>query len=310
MGSFGERLRREREMRGITLESISRTTKIRTAILEALEKEEFNKLPGGIFNKAFVRSYARFLGMNEEQLLKEFIDVAGDPEQPLPNPPVRCRPEIEQLKERRSWGGVATAVVCAMVLLFAGWEVARIVRPDTRATQSDVHGIRSQPAMTPAESVAKNNTSSSSRGNEEASGLQATEQPVNTAPELPQPASQTTTTLPPQQGVLERGRKTHEYSQVVRTNNAGALAVSQNGKPLSPLGDQDQQTTGTPNPDGIARTSAVPSVTGRANSEGAPHPSGGVERKNQENTMSRDPKYPGSTGRATDTIKSRKEGKN
>ena len=88
MGSFGERMRRERDKRGITLDSISQTTKIGTHILEALEKEEFDKLPGGIFNKGFVRSYANFLGMNEEQVLKEFIEVAGDPEQPLPDPPL------------------------------------------------------------------------------------------------------------------------------------------------------------------------------------------------------------------------------
>ncbi|MBV9609866.1 MAG: helix-turn-helix domain-containing protein, partial [Acidobacteria bacterium] len=64
MSSFGERMRREREMRGITLEAISEKTKITTRTLEALEKDDFDKLPGGIFNKGFVRSYAQFLGMN------------------------------------------------------------------------------------------------------------------------------------------------------------------------------------------------------------------------------------------------------
>ena len=101
MGSFGERMRREREKRGITLDSISQTTKIGTHILEALEKEEFGKLPGGIFNKGFVRSYARFLGMNEEQVLKEFTEVAGDPEQPLPDPPApRLDPGADQVADQ------------------------------------------------------------------------------------------------------------------------------------------------------------------------------------------------------------------
>jgi cytoskeleton protein RodZ len=311
MGSFGERLRREREMRGITLESISKTTKIRTNILEALEKEEFNKLPGGIFNKGFVRSYARFLGMNEEQVLKEFIGVAGDPEQPLPNPPVRRRPEIEQLKERGSWGGIATVVVCVIVLLFGGWEAARIVRRGTGAIWSGVHGARSQPAMTPAESVVTDNESSiSSQGNEKGSAVPATDQPVNTAPNILQPASQTTTTLTPEQGVLERRKKIHAYSQVVlTTNNAGALAVSQNGKPLPPLGDQDQQTTVTFTPD-VTKTSAVPNKTGGADSEGLPYASGGLERQEPGRQDVKRPRYPGSTDTATDTIKSRKEGKN
>ena len=310
MGSFGERLRRERDMHGITLESISRTTKIRTQILEALEKEEFNKLPGGIFNKGFVRSYARFLGMNEEQVLKGFIEAAGDPEQPLPNPPVRRRPEIKQLKARRSWGGVATVVVCAIVLLLGGWVAARIVRRGTRAIWSGGHGARSQPAMSPAESVATNNASSnSSKENEKASGVPATEQPVNTAPKPLQPTSQTTTTLTPEQGVLERRKKIHAYSQAVfTTNNAGALALSPSGKPLPPLGDQDQQTTVTFTPDGVTQTSAAPGETGGADSEGLPHASGGLRRENQDNTTSRDPEYPGSTDTATDTPGGRKEG--
>ena len=119
-------------------------------ILEALEKEEFHKLPGGIFNKGFVRSYARFLGMNEEQVLKEFLETAGDPEQPLPDPPVSRRPEIRQAKDRRSWGGVATVVVCTVALLFGGWKTARIMHRTAGDTGSGVHGGRSQPAMTPA----------------------------------------------------------------------------------------------------------------------------------------------------------------
>jgi cytoskeleton protein RodZ len=290
MGSFGERMRRERDKRGITLDSISQTTKISTHILEALEKEEFDKLPGGIFNKGFVRSYACFLGMNEEQVLREFIEVAGDPEQPLPDPPAPRRPEIPQPKERRSWGGVATGVVCAIALLFGGWKAAWMVRRAAGATWSRERSTRSQPAMTPAESVAANNaSSSSSQENEQSSSVPATDQPENVATATLQPASQTTITPAPElvpaaapirtekfvilvkahkpawvsitadgkpvlEGVLKRKKKIHAYSQVVlKTTNAGALAVSQNGKPLPPLGDQDQQTTVTFTPDGVTR---------------------------------------------------------
>src|SRR5260370_14529442 len=66
MSAFGERLRREREMRGITLDEISESTKISRRHLESLEREDFDSLPGGIFNKGFVRSYARFLGLDED----------------------------------------------------------------------------------------------------------------------------------------------------------------------------------------------------------------------------------------------------
>ena len=344
MGSFGERLRREREMRSISLESISKTTKIRTHILESLEKEEFSKLPGGMFNKGFVRSYARFLRMNEEQVLKEFIEVAGDPEQPLPDPPVPRRPQMRQAKERRSWSGVATVVVCAIALLFGGWKAARIVRHAAGgATWSGMRGIKSQPAMTPAESVAtKQASSSSSQTDEQPAGRPATDQAENAEATTLQPALQTTTTPAPElvpaaattgtekfvilvkanepawvsitadgkpflEGVLKRKRKIHAYSQVVlKTNNAGALAVWLNGKPLPPLGNQDQQTTITFSSDGITRTTSFSNETGEVDSEGLPHVSGGLDRQEQKRDTR--PQSPGSNDIPRDTTKSGKEG--
>src|SRR5512146_645272 len=80
VGLFGERLRREREMRKVTLEEMAAATKIGTRSLKALEDGEFHKLPGGIFNKGFVRSYARFLGINEEQAVTDYLVAAGEPE--------------------------------------------------------------------------------------------------------------------------------------------------------------------------------------------------------------------------------------
>ena len=59
MPSFGEKLKLEREKRKITLDQISASTKIGTRMLQALEEDRFTQLPGGIFNKGFVRAYAR-----------------------------------------------------------------------------------------------------------------------------------------------------------------------------------------------------------------------------------------------------------
>ncbi len=73
MGSFGEKLKREREMRAITLEEIAEATKIGTRSLRALEEEQFDQLPGGIFNKGFVRAYAKFLGIDEEQAVADYV---------------------------------------------------------------------------------------------------------------------------------------------------------------------------------------------------------------------------------------------
>ena len=73
MGQFGEQLRRQRELRGITLEEVAIATKIGTRNLRALEEEKFSELPGGIFNKGFVRAYARYVGIDEEQAVSDYV---------------------------------------------------------------------------------------------------------------------------------------------------------------------------------------------------------------------------------------------
>src|SRR5271154_594510 len=69
---FGEHLKREREMRGVSLEEISAATRINTRYLDALEKARWSDLPGGAFNRGFIRSVARFLGLDEEGLIAEY----------------------------------------------------------------------------------------------------------------------------------------------------------------------------------------------------------------------------------------------
>jgi cytoskeleton protein RodZ len=76
--SFGEKLKLEREKRKITLEQISVSTKIGTRMLQALEEDKFNQLPGGIFNKGFVRAYSRFVGLDEDQTVADYLQASGD----------------------------------------------------------------------------------------------------------------------------------------------------------------------------------------------------------------------------------------
>jgi transcriptional regulator with XRE-family HTH domain len=72
-GDFGTRLREARERRGISLRQIANATKISVSALEALEKNAISRLPGGIFSRAFVRSYALEVGLDPEATLQEFI---------------------------------------------------------------------------------------------------------------------------------------------------------------------------------------------------------------------------------------------
>ena len=72
MATFGERLRREREARGIGLEEIAAATKISPRYLDALERDDFERLPGDVFTKGFVRAYAEHVGLVPDELVEEF----------------------------------------------------------------------------------------------------------------------------------------------------------------------------------------------------------------------------------------------
>ena len=65
-------------MRGVSLDDIADATKIGTRLLRALEEEHFELLPGGIFNKGFVRAYSKYLGLNEEEAVADYLEAAGE----------------------------------------------------------------------------------------------------------------------------------------------------------------------------------------------------------------------------------------
>src|SRR6516162_11634811 len=104
MGSFGDRLRREREQRGISLDDVALATKIRAGLLQALEEEKFDRLPGGIFNKGFVRAYARHLGIDEEQAIADYMAASGDGpiRRPVEGQKSEPEPRIQLVKEERA----------------------------------------------------------------------------------------------------------------------------------------------------------------------------------------------------------------
>src|SRR5688500_2895025 len=77
--SFGARLRQQREARQIDLVAIAEQTKIKFALLEALEHDDLSHWPSGIFRRAYIRAYAQFIGLDPDVLLREFLDVHPDP---------------------------------------------------------------------------------------------------------------------------------------------------------------------------------------------------------------------------------------
>src|ERR1700678_2369840 len=84
---FGEHLKREREMRGVSLDEVAAATKINTRFLEALENGRWGELPGGAFGRGFVRAAARFLGLNEDDMVAEFaLETGGAQSKPAAEP--------------------------------------------------------------------------------------------------------------------------------------------------------------------------------------------------------------------------------
>ena len=114
-GSFGELLKRERELREVTLNEVTVATRIPPRFLEAFEREDWETLPGGVFNRGFVRAIARYLGLDEENLLSEYDlaygeqrpATAGVAEDPIPTPP--------------KWALAGFAIAILLLLVGAVW---------------------------------------------------------------------------------------------------------------------------------------------------------------------------------------------
>jgi len=72
---FGSYLKAERELRGVTLEELHAKTKIPIHFLQALEKNKFDELPEQVFIKGYIRSFAKVIGANEDEVLSTYIDI-------------------------------------------------------------------------------------------------------------------------------------------------------------------------------------------------------------------------------------------
>lgn len=118
LASFGEELRREREIRGISLKEISDATKISKRFLEAIERNDHRTLPAPVFTRGFVREYSRYLGLNAEEIVNRYnFAAAGDDRieksthldrlvqpqaAPLPRDRDQAREREQQLRDRKS----------------------------------------------------------------------------------------------------------------------------------------------------------------------------------------------------------------
>lgn len=293
MGAFGDRLRREREMRGITLDEITESTKISRRHLEALEGEHFDQLPGGVFNKGFVRAYARFLGLDEDQAVADYSAASNEQPEPENKFPLEIHEEPNrELNPRRSSFPLvfAVAALAGVLVGYGFW-------------------IKSKPHNSvPVESTRQ--AAPASAGSKPQTNAPASPAAAST-PELTNDTSQAPATkqAPPESAVASRpaepkreavaaepadaqasGKENAFFVQVVakedswvsiiadgksvmqhvlpadmhkkikagkslilRTGNAGGIEVSFNGHPLGALGNENEPRTLTFNASGLVQ---------------------------------------------------------
>ena len=126
MASFGENLRRERELRGVDLHEMAEATKISIRFLQALEQDRVDVLPGGIFPRAFVRQYGKYLGLDPERLVAEFVFAfGGDPV------PARAPNAQVHLDHSNRWWMIGAAAL--LIVAFLAWKTWGRPSPDVQA---------------------------------------------------------------------------------------------------------------------------------------------------------------------------------
>jgi cytoskeleton protein RodZ len=270
MGSFGDKLRREREMRGITLEEISESTKISRRHLESLEKEDFGSLPGGVFNKGFVRSYARFLGIDEDQAAADYAAIAQE------TPPLEDKFPLEvHEKPNRELNPknsnlpliLALAALLGVMIGYAVW--FRNKKPQTVASASasaaaNITGsqtgdtspgptsyARQTASRKPPAPISANGSLTGSSRQSESTDAEARSKAEHKFTILIQAKEDAWISVIADgrtitQGVLAQDRRklVRAGKQIVlRTGNAGGIEVSYNGKPLGALGNESETRT-------------------------------------------------------------------
>jgi len=155
MTSIGDTLRRERLRRGWDLGKVATETKIGLHLLEAIEADEFERLPGGVFAKSFVRQYARLLGLDEEELGAELKQQFTEPAEPIPV----TEPEhsavnlprlaaLEDFRDRVRSDSSISALVWVVIAIFACAGVYTLWQ--TRRAASATSKVETAAAASPA----------------------------------------------------------------------------------------------------------------------------------------------------------------
>jgi cytoskeletal protein RodZ len=268
---------------------VSAATKIGTRMLRALEDEHFDQLPGGIFNKGFVRAYAQQLGMDEDQAVADYLTAAGE-DQPQSSDlspqafPLEIRDERPPSEAADiPWGWLAIALLL-VAIGFAIWSlVSRKPQAEVSETQSPapVTTARSSPSKPAAVAVSPPTSPAAAPAtprSDSATSASSVDQQKSVVPAdgsftvliKAKEDSWISVVADGKQVLLDTMVAPAEKSVsaqkeiVIRSGNVGALTFWFNGKPLPSQGDLGQVKTLTFSPAGleITTTSVAPAPPG------------------------------------------------
>jgi cytoskeleton protein RodZ len=274
MSSVGETLRRERLRAGLDLEKISQDTKISVRMLEQIEANQFDKLPGGVFARSFVRQYAHAVGLDEEQIVAELGRTLEPAAKSAPVVEETPRPELD-IPPVAAWGGgsrlrqsSSLPALALVVLVMVGCSIAYTWWQKSRHSSSP-------PAQAQVEESAP------------ATAVPPEAPPAQTAPPAanpPQPGTPpvSNATIETAAGTLTVGLTAEEatwvqakangkvvFSGIIQPNetkslqaadtvtlrigNAGGISISLNGKAIPAVGPKGQVRVVQLRPDGAVQ---------------------------------------------------------
>jgi len=152
MANFGASFRRAREAAGLPLERIAAETRISTRFLLAIESEDFHVLPGGVFNRGFVRAYAVHLGLDPDQAVTEYSRLSATSDEPL-----EALRESERASSRKAERSLFPLLAAILVVLIGAYYFVNrgstSQTADTAATATPSEVATTAPPALPATST-------------------------------------------------------------------------------------------------------------------------------------------------------------
>lgn len=148
MSALGEDLRLARERAGISLHGLSERTKIREGLLDAIEHNQFGRLPAGLLTRGFLRAYAREVGLEPESIVKRYNTEVGPPALAYARPQPRTPDEIRTVARRIQFGLAALVAVgiIAFVIYVVDHRRVAVVPPPASVASTDDASTRPAPA--------------------------------------------------------------------------------------------------------------------------------------------------------------------